>query len=103
MREDRVKGSEGGRTWCISTVTTPPALAGHLAPAALVPPTLQRMSAPPTLVTGLLDMGRRAHWEPWSRSACVFQKASKGGTYHVDAVDPELLEGGMRGSLVGSA
>ena len=104
--EEEGRGDRMGCTWCISIVTTLPALTGHLAPTPLVPPTLQRTSALPTLVTGLLDAGGRTHWEPWKKSAyaalCRHLHMGK-ETYHVDAVHPELLKGGMRSDVMGDA
>ena len=50
-------------TWCISTVTVPPALTGHL-PEARPGWAPQANSWPPTLVTGELEPGTRAHEDP---------------------------------------
>lgn len=49
------------RTWCISTVTVPPALTGHFPATPLVPPALHTKSLLPTFVRGEFDVGMRMH------------------------------------------
>ena len=49
------------RTWCISTVTVPPALTGHFPATPLVPPVLHTKSLLPTFVRGEFDDGMRMH------------------------------------------
>ena len=48
-------------TWCISMVTVEPAFTGHFPETPRVPPALHRMSALPTLVTGVLPGGILMH------------------------------------------
>lgn len=62
-RDRRVFEREVELTWCISTVTVPPALTGHFPLTPLVP-ALHTTSRLPTLVTGELEVGRRLQVEP---------------------------------------
>ncbi|KAL2020552.1 hypothetical protein VTK56DRAFT_8140 [Thermocarpiscus australiensis] len=57
-------------TWCISTVTVPPALAWHFPLTGRVP-ALQTMSLPPTFVTGELDCGMRTQEDPCCEGQCL--------------------------------
>ena len=58
-----VKGFAWRLTWCISTVTVPPAFTGHF-PATARAPVLQTKSLLPTLVRGEFEPGMRTHEEP---------------------------------------
>ena len=60
---EKGRGEREKQTWCISTVTVPPALTAHL-PGAADGLALQTTSLLLTLVTGELDLGRRTQEPP---------------------------------------
>ncbi len=89
-------------TWCISTVTVPPAFTGHF-PATARAPVLQTKSLAPTLVKGEFEPGMRTHEEPcWECQSGDGVLTTKESTYIISAVHPELLEDGVPGYFPGS-
>lgn len=90
---------EATLTSCISTVIVSPAFTGHLLPTGDVP-ALHRMELPETSVTGLLFIGRRAHWVPCdllARQITTFYCLRY--AYHIGPIDPKLLERSMASNL----